>query len=35
MNEEEALSILGLEKGASMEEIKKAYFDLMKEIPPR
>ena len=34
MNEEEALSILGLEKGASNEEIKKSYFDLMKKFHP-
>jgi curved DNA-binding protein CbpA len=34
MNEEEALSILGLEKGASLDEIKKAYYDLMKKFHP-
>ena len=31
MTEEEALSILGLEKGAN-EEIKKSYYNLMKKF---
>ena len=31
MTEEEALSILGLEKGANDEEIKKSYYNLMKK----
>jgi hypothetical protein len=34
MSEEEALSILGLQKGASSEEIKKSYYDLMKKFHP-
>ena len=34
MSEEEALSILGLKKGASSEEIKKSYYDLMKKFHP-
>ena len=34
MSEEEALSILGLQKGASSEDIKKSYYDLMKKFHP-
>lgn len=34
MTEEEALSILGLEKGADDEEIKKSYYNLMKKFHP-
>ena len=34
MSEEEALSILGLQKGASSDEIKKSYYDLMKKFHP-
>jgi len=34
MTEEEALSILGLEKGTSDEEIKKSYYNLMKKFHP-
>ena len=34
MSEEEALSILGLQKGASPEEIKKSYYNLMKKFHP-
>ena len=34
MTEEEALSILGLEKGANDEEIKKSYYNLMKKFHP-
>ena len=34
MTEEEALSILGLKKGASNEEIKKSYYELMKKFHP-
>ncbi len=34
MSEEEALSILGLKKGASSDEIKKSYYDLMKKFHP-
>ena len=34
MTEEEALSILGLKKGASDEDIKKSYYDLMKKFHP-
>lgn len=34
MTEEEALSILGLKKGVTDEEIKKAYFNLMKKFHP-
>ena len=34
MSEEEALSILGLKKGASSDKIKKSYYDLMKKFHP-
>ena len=34
MSEEEAYSILGLEKGASKEDIKKSYYNLMKKFHP-
>ncbi len=34
MTEEEALSILGLEKGVNDEEIKKSYYNLMKKFHP-
>ena len=34
MTEEEALSILGLKKGVTDEEIKKAYYNLMKKFHP-
>ena len=34
MTEEEALSILGLKKGANDEEIKKSYYNLMKKFHP-
>ena len=34
MTEEEALSILGLKKGSSDEDIKKSYYDLMKKFHP-
>ena len=34
MTDEEALSILGLKKGASDEDIKKSYYDLMKKFHP-
>ena len=34
MTSDEALSILGLEKGANTEQIKKAYYDLMKKFHP-
>ena len=34
MSDKEALSILGLQKGASSEQIKKAYYDLMKKFHP-
>tara|TARA_B100001059_G_scaffold1548_1_gene1291 strand:+ start:2245 stop:2907 length:663 start_codon:yes stop_codon:yes gene_type:complete len=34
MSEEEALSILGLQNGANSEQIKKAYYDLMKKFHP-
>ena len=34
MTEEEALSVLGLKKGASDEDIKKSYYDLMKKFHP-
>ena len=34
MTEEEALSILGLSKGANDEEIKKSYYNLMKKFHP-
>src|SRR5210317_1390342 len=34
MTEEEALSILGLEKGADDEEIRKSYYNLMKKFHP-
>lgn len=34
MSEEEALSILGLQKGASSDEIKNSYYDLMKKFHP-
>ena len=34
MTEEEALSILGLKKGASDKDIKKSYYDLMKKFHP-
>jgi len=32
MTEEEALSVLGLKKGASDDDIKKSYYDLMKNF---
>ena len=34
MSDEEALSILGLQNGANSEQIKKAYYDLMKKFHP-
>ena len=34
MTEDEAISILGLKKGASNEEIKKSYYELMKKFHP-
>lgn len=34
MSEDEALSILGLEKGSGPKDIKKAYYDLMKKFHP-
>ena len=34
MTEEEALSVLGLKKGASDEDIKRSYYDLMKKFHP-
>ena len=34
MSDKEALSILGLQNGASSEQIKKAYYDLMKKFHP-
>ena len=34
ITEEEALSVLGLKKGASDEVIKKSYYDLMKKFHP-
>ena len=34
MTDKEALSILGLQNGASSEQIKKAYYDLMKKFHP-
>jgi membrane protein implicated in regulation of membrane protease activity len=34
MNIEEALEVLGLEEGASPEEIKNAYKKLMKKVHP-
>ena len=34
MTEKEALSVLGLKKGASDEDIKKSYYDLMKKFHP-
>lgn len=34
MDEEEALNILGLQKGASAEDIKAAYKKLMKKVHP-
>ena len=34
MTEEEALSILGLKKGATDKDIKKSYYDLMKKFHP-
>ena len=34
MTDEEALSVLGLKKGASDEDIKKSYYDLMKKFHP-
>ena len=34
MTEEEALSVLGLKKDASDEDIKKSYYDLMKKFHP-
>ena len=34
MTEEDALSVLGLKKGASDEDIKKSYYDLMKKFHP-
>ena len=34
MTEEEALSVLGLKKGASDEDIKKSYYDLIKKFHP-
>lgn len=34
MTREEALDILGLQDGASKEDIKKAYHDLIKKVHP-
>ena len=34
MSDKEALSILGLQNGANSEQIKKAYYDLMKKFHP-
>ena len=34
MTEEEALSVLGLKIGATDEDIKKSYYDLMKKFHP-
>ncbi len=34
MSDEEALSILGLQNGAKSQQIKKAYYDLMKKFHP-
>ena len=34
MSDEEALSILGLQNGANSQQIKKAYYDLMKKFHP-
>jgi len=34
MTEEEALSILGLKKGATDKDIQKSYYDLMKKFHP-
>ena len=34
MTDEEALSVLGLKNGASDEDIKKSYYDLMKKFHP-
>ena len=34
MTEDEALSVLGLKIGASDEDIKKSYYDLMKKFHP-
>ena len=34
MSDEEALSILGLQNGANSQQIKKAYYDLIKKFHP-
>ena len=34
MSDEEAFSILGLQNGANSQQIKKAYYDLMKKFHP-
>ena len=34
MSEEEALSILGIKKGSNSDDIKRAYYDLMKKFHP-
>ena len=34
MSEEEAISILGIKKGSNSDDIKRAYYDLMKKFHP-
>lgn len=34
MSEEEAFSILGIKKGSNSDDIKRAYYDLMKKFHP-